>query len=44
MTTLIVVSIGASLLWASRWFQHSSEDLGYVSAQWLAEYRQNHES
>ena len=43
MTTLIVVSIGASLLWASRWFHHT-EDLGYVSAQWLAEYRQNHES
>jgi hypothetical protein len=43
MTIIIVVSVGASLLWASRWFHHS-EDLGYVSAQWLSEYRQNHES
>ena len=43
MTTILVVSIGAALLWASQRFQRS-EDLGYVSAQWLAEYRQNHES
>ena len=43
MTILIVVSVGASLVWASRWFHHS-EDLNYVSAQWLAEYRQNHQS
>jgi hypothetical protein len=43
MTIILVVSIGASLLWASRWFHHS-EDLGYVSAQWLSECRQNHES
>jgi hypothetical protein len=43
MTIIIAVSVGASLLWASRWFHHS-EDLGYVSAQWLSEYRQNRES
>ncbi len=29
-------------LWFSRWF-HREEGMGSVSAQWLAEYRQNHE-
>ena len=43
MTIVIAVAVAVSLLGASRWFHHS-EDLGYVSPQWLAEYRQNHES
>jgi hypothetical protein len=44
MTILIVLSLGGGILLGfSRWF-HRDEDMGYVSAQWLAEYRQNHES
>jgi len=43
MTIIIFVLIGAALFWASRRF-HRTEDLGYVSAQWLSEYRQDHES
>jgi hypothetical protein len=44
MTILIVLSLGVgSLLWFSRWF-HREEEMGSVSAQWLSEYRQNHES
>ena len=44
MTILIVLLLAVgSILWFSRWF-HRDEDMGSVSAQWLAEYRQNHES
>ena len=42
MTIVVVAAVVASLLGASRWF-HRSEDLGYVSDQWLSQYRQNHE-
>jgi hypothetical protein len=31
------------LLWSSLGF-HREDELGAVSSQWLAEYRQNHES
>jgi hypothetical protein len=44
MTILIVLFLVVGfLLWFSRWF-HREEEMGSVSAQWLAEYRQNHES
>jgi hypothetical protein len=44
MTTLIALFVGVvPLLWFSRWV-HRDEELGSVSAQWLSEYRQNHES
>ncbi len=43
MTMLAVLSVGGLLLWASRRF-HRDNELGFVSAQWLAEYRQNNES
>jgi len=31
------------LLWLSRW-RHRDEDMGSVSGQWLAEYRQDRNS
>jgi hypothetical protein len=44
VTIFIVLFIGAgSLLWFSRRFDRD-EEMGSVSAQWLAEYRQTHES
>jgi hypothetical protein len=43
MTLIILLSVGGIILWASRRVPHGNE-MGFVSAQWLAEYRQNNES
>jgi hypothetical protein len=44
MTIFVVLSLAVgSFLWVTRWV-HREEEMGSVSAQWLAEYRQNHES
>jgi hypothetical protein len=41
---IILLSVGGVILWsASRW-RHQDNEMGCVSTQWLAEYRQNHES
>jgi hypothetical protein len=37
---LLVVSAIIVLLWLSRW-RHREEEMGSVSGQWLAEYRQD---
>ena len=42
MTAIILLSVGGVILWASRHVSNGNE-LGFVSAQWLAEYRQNNE-
>jgi hypothetical protein len=45
MTILIVLSLGVgSLLWFSLGGLIGKRNLGSVSAEWLSEYRQNHES
>lgn len=44
MTILIVACLAvAPLFWLFRWF-HREEEMGSVSAQWLSEHRQSHES
>lgn len=43
MTMIILLSVGSAILWASRRV-HQGNELGFVSAQWLAEHRQNNES
>lgn len=44
--TWILIALGVpsvvTLLWFSR-KSHREEEMGAVSRQWLAEYRQNHE-
>jgi hypothetical protein len=42
----IIVGLIAGVVLLVRWFRsfHRNEDLGAVSGQWLAEYRQDHES
>jgi hypothetical protein len=43
LTITGLFSVVIVLLWASRSF-HQAQDLGPVSAKWLAEYRQERES
>lgn len=42
MTMMILLSLGGVLMWASRRYYRDNE-LGFMSTQWLAEYRQNNE-
>jgi hypothetical protein len=39
-----VITAVAVIVWLSRWTHRESRELGSVSGNWLAEYRQNHES
>jgi len=43
MWILLGSGLALGLLWLSRSF-HPDATLGTVSSEWLAEYRQNHES